>query len=160
MKDEEILRKQAIEMHAQGISIITIADRLGKTRQWVYKWLKRYEIGNDSWCQSFSTAPKTHVKSTSSEVEKTVVFIRKSLNEQKYSQKGALSILHELGRMNISPPSVVTINRILKRNNLLEKDKMREVKKKNILIILQTFNKWISLVLNILKEGFVITSLL
>jgi hypothetical protein len=39
MKDEEIIRKQALELHLKSISINDIADTLGKTRQWVHKWL-------------------------------------------------------------------------------------------------------------------------
>ena len=40
MKDEEIVRKQAVELHLKNIPINDIADALGKTRQWVHKWLK------------------------------------------------------------------------------------------------------------------------
>ena len=57
MKDEEILRKQAVELHLKSIPINDIADTLGKTRQWVHKWLKRYKTGSDGWYQSLSNAP-------------------------------------------------------------------------------------------------------
>jgi site-specific recombinase XerD len=158
MKDEEILRKQAIELRAQGFSITAIADKLEKTRQWVHKWLKRYKIENDNWFIALPNTPKKLIKSTSSEVENAIIFIRKSLNDQKYAQKGALNILYELGRMNIAPPSIVTINRIIKRNGLLDKGEKREAKKKNTPPTFLIFNRWISLGPDILKEDFGIIS--
>lgn len=45
MKDEEIVRKQAIELHLKSIPANIIVDTLGKTRQWVHKWIKRYKTG-------------------------------------------------------------------------------------------------------------------
>jgi hypothetical protein len=58
MKDEVIVRKQAVELHLKSIQVNIIVDTLGKTRQWVHKWLKRYKTGNDVWYQSLSNVPK------------------------------------------------------------------------------------------------------
>ena len=87
MKDEEILRKQAVELHLQGITIVNIAGKLIKSRQWVHKWLIRYKTGSDVWYQSISNTPKKPVKGISKDIDKTIVSIRKTLNEQKYAQK-------------------------------------------------------------------------
>lgn len=145
MKDEEIVRKQAVELHLKSIPVNIIADTLGKTRQWVHKWLKRYKTGSDVWYQSLSNAPKKPISRIPEDIEKTIVSIRESLKEQKYAQKGALNILYEFKRLNIKPPSMSTINRVIQRNGLLGKGTKREAKKKNILITSLMSNRWILL---------------
>jgi putative transposase len=142
MKDEEIIRKQAIELHLKSIPVNIIADTLGKTRQWVHKWLKRYKTGNDDWYLSLSNAPKKPVNRIPKSIEKTIVSIRENLKEQKYAQKGALNILYEFKRLDIVPPSMSTINRVIQRNGLLGKGTKREAKKKNILITSLMYNRW------------------
>jgi putative transposase len=142
MKDEEIIRKQAVELHLKSIPINDIADMLGKTRQWVHKWLKRYKTGNDVWYESISNAPKKPISRIPEDIEKTIVSIRENLKGQKYAQKGALNILYEFKRLNIIPPSMSTINRVIQRNGLLDKGTKREAKKKSILITSLMYNKW------------------
>ncbi|MCX6330908.1 MAG: helix-turn-helix domain-containing protein [Bacteroidia bacterium] len=159
MKDEEILRQQAIELHLKGMAIVDITDRLGKSRQWVHKWLNRYKSGDDKWYLSLSNAPKRPIKAVSEDIENTVVSIRQKLKDQKYAQKGALNILYEFERLNIKPPSLSTINRIIRRNGLIDRGTKREAKKKNILITSRMYNRWISWVPNILKVAPGITYL-
>jgi len=142
MKDEEIIRKQAVELHLKNIQINDIADTLGKTRQWVHKWLRRYKTGSDVWYQSLSNAPKNPISRIPEDIEKTIVSIRETLKGQKYAQKGALNILYEFKRLNIIPPSMSTINRVIQRNGLLDKGTKREAKKKNILITSLMYSKW------------------
>lgn len=151
MKDEEILRQQAIELHLKGTAIIDITDKLGKSRQWVHKWLGRYKSGDDKWYLSLSNAPKRPIKAVSEDIENMVVSIRKKLKDQKYAQKGALNILYEFERLNIKPPSLSTINRIIRRNGLIDRGTKREAKKKSIQITSRMFNKWISWALNTSK---------
>jgi len=131
MNDEIILRKQAVELHLKGFNKIRIAEKLGKSRQWVHKWIGRYlQIGGDSWYKSFSTAPSKITNKTKDEIEDLVVSIRKVLDGQKYSQKGALSIMYEFKRIGITPPSITTINRILKRHHLIGESMNKMVKKR------------------------------
>jgi hypothetical protein len=47
-------------------------------------------------------------------LEEIVLEIRRRLENQSCSQKGAISILFALEKIGIKPPSVPTINRILK----------------------------------------------
>ena len=142
MKDEEILRQQAIELHLKGTAIVDITDKLGKSRQWVHKWLNRYKSGDDKWYLSLSNAPKRPVKAVSEDIENTVVSIRKKLKDQKYAQKGALNILYEFERLNIKPPSLSTINRIIRRNGLIDRGTRREAKKKSTQITSRMSNRW------------------
>jgi putative transposase len=143
MNDEIIIRKQAVELYLQGTSVIEISDKLGKTRQWVYKWLNRYKRGEVDWFHSLSNAPRKPSKHISKKIEQTIVTIRQNLNVQKYAQKGALNILYEFERLNIEPPSIATINRVLKRNNLIKSSDTKVAKKKSIQIAFIMFNKWI-----------------
>jgi len=160
MKDEEIIRKQAVELHLKSITINDIADTLGKTRQWVHKWLKRYKKGSEVWYQSISNAPHKPISRIPGDIEKTIVSIRENLKEQKYAQKGALNILYEFKRLNIIPPSMSTINRVIQRNGLLDKGTKREAKKKNILISSQMYSKWTLLGQSILEVAVGITYLI
>jgi transposase InsO family protein len=57
-----------------------------------------------------------------------VIEIRKRLSNNPYSQRGAISILYEFDRLGLKPPSIATVNRILKRNQLLDKDSSKERK--------------------------------
>jgi putative transposase len=159
MKDEEIIRKQAVELHLKRIQINDIADKLGKTRQWVHKWICRYKTGNDVWYQSISNAPKKPISRIPEDIEKTIVSIRENLKGQKYAQKGALNILYEFKRLNINPPSMSTINRVIQRNGLLDMGTKREAKKKNILITSLMYSKWTLLDQSILEGAVGITYL-
>jgi hypothetical protein len=129
MRDEEIIRKQTVELHLKNIPINEIADALGKTRQWVHKWLTRFKTGSDVWYQSISNSPKKPIIRIPEDIEKTIVSIRKNLKGQKYVQKGGLNILYEFKRLNIDPPSISTINRVIQRNGLLDNGTKREAKK-------------------------------
>ena len=53
MEQEEILRQEAVRLHLQGMSPSSISSLLGRTRQWVHKWLKKYEQSQDKeWYKS------------------------------------------------------------------------------------------------------------
>lgn len=155
MDDEIIIRKQAIELYLNGISTVDIAQQLGKSRQWVHKWIKRYQtIGGDEWYNSISRTPKQIQGKTPPKTEDLVVRIRKSFEGRMYSQTGALSIMYEFERLGLKPPSIATINRILKRNNQINKSSVKQKKKQNTLTILHWFNRWIWLVQNTLQGVF------
>lgn len=131
MGQEEVLRQEAIRLHLQGVSIHDIANKLDKTRQWVYKWLQLYKRSTVvDWYKSRSRAPKHVSNKTDKEMECLVVKIRQQLSQQLYAQKGAISILYEFNRLGIAPPSLPTINRILSRNNLTGTATVKQVKRK------------------------------
>lgn len=120
MEDELIIRQQAVELYLKGVPISNIVHKLGRSRQWVHKWITRYRSeGGDDWYLSRSTAPKQARNRTPRKEEELVINVRKALADRRYSQTGALSIMYEIERMGLKPPSIPTINRILKRNNLI-----------------------------------------
>ena len=129
MEQEEILRQEAVRLHLQGLSIKLICEQLNRTRQWVYKWLKKHEQSSSKeWYKSGSNTPKHIRTKTELPMEQTVIEIRLRLSNQVYAQKGAINILYEFERLGIKPPSISTINRILRRNNLIEKSKVKCLK--------------------------------
>lgn len=121
MANEEALRSQAIAMHSQGKSVATIARELRRSRQWVHKWINRYIEQSKDWNVSKSTAPHSNPNKLSSALEDKVIAIRKQLKESPYLESGAYSIWHKLREEGINAPSVASINRILNRNNLVDR---------------------------------------
>lgn len=129
MEDEIILRKQVVELHLQGVPISDIVHSLGRSRQWVHKWINRYRsVGGDDWYLSISTAPKRPRQRTPRKEEDLVINVRKALAGRRYSQTGALSIMYEIKRMGFHSPSIATINRILKRNDLITSSSVKQKK--------------------------------
>lgn len=129
MEDEFILRKQAAELYLKSDSISDISRKLGRSRQWVYKWITRYRTkGGDTWYLSESTSPKHSSNRVALQKEELVVNVRKALEGRAYSQTGALSIMYEIEHLGLKPPSIPTINRILKRNNLINLSSVKQRK--------------------------------
>ena len=128
MEQEEILRQEAIRLYLQGVPVKLISEQVNRSRQWVYKWLNEFKEGSSDWYKTKSTAPKTiHIK-TSNQTEQLVIDIRKRLQNEPYAQKGAISVLYEFERLGVKPPSISTINRIFRRNNLLCQSEVKRLK--------------------------------
>lgn len=117
---EEELRKQAVAMIGMGRSVTEVSRELGKSRQWVYKWINRSSEDNPGWSKSQSNAPHKVPNKTCSDIEMAVVRTRKMLDRDPYKESGAYPIMHELIRQGIEPPSIATINRILKKHGLVK----------------------------------------
>jgi putative transposase len=131
-KKEEELRIKAIARYIKGEKPSSIYLDLGRSKSWFFKWLKRFREGNELWYKDLSRAPKTVYRSTELYIEHLVTKIRKSFESTKYAQIGASAIGWELTKLKIEPPPVWTINRILKRNNLIkEREKGYKPKGKN-----------------------------
>lgn len=120
MAKEEVLRKQALELYLQGKKEVVIARELGLTRQWVHKWVKRYETQGDDWYCSRSHAPHNR-RSTPTGLEAQVIETRQILFQSPYLESGAYAIWHRMKEQGIVPPSVATINRILRKHGMTRK---------------------------------------
>lgn len=121
MAKEETLRLKAIDMHTHGVKVAEIARMLGRTRQWVHKWINRHRDCADGWERSLSNAPYRKANKISDELEALIVSSRKKLNRSPHMESGAFAIWHDLKAGGTEPPSVSTINRILSRNGLSRK---------------------------------------
>lgn len=106
------LRQEAVTRYLSGESATQICRSLGKTRQWLYKWLQRQEeLVQDA-------SPKRAHNRTPVEIENAIIAARKKLQNTKYAQIGVNAINSELYRQGISPVPAATVKRILKRAGL------------------------------------------
>lgn len=121
MANEEALRRKAVEMHREGKKPSKIAREIGKSRQWVYKWVNRSKVGEEGWYESHSHAPHESRTKTSSAKEEKIVEARQHLTESPYMEAGAYAIWHYMDSLGEKPPSVATINRILSKHGLTNK---------------------------------------
>ncbi|GIW54448.1 MAG: integrase [Nitrospiraceae bacterium] len=120
--EEQQQRVNAITSFLQGAAISTICRTLGRSRRWFYKWLKRYDPTNPEWACDRARAPKQISHKTPPAVIRMVCEVRNRLLKTKYAQRGALAIQWQLKQMGIEPlPAIWTINRILKRQGLVDR---------------------------------------
>ena len=121
--EEELLRKMAIEQFLKGKSPISIYGDLGRSKPWFYKWLHRYQSGQDEWFKDESKAPH-HPNKTPEDTQKLVTSIRLQLEENPFAQIGVSAIQWELRKLGVPPPPNWTLNRILKREGLVKKNSL------------------------------------
>ena len=119
--DEKQLRETAIRRYENGESPKTIYQGLGKSEAWFFKWLKRYQCDGQDWAESKSRKPHHIPKKVDKTMEQAVIDTRKDLEKKLYAQIGAFNISWHLNQQGITPPPIPTINKILKRNELIRK---------------------------------------
>lgn len=108
----------AVQRFKNGENPESICASLGKSKVWLYKWIKRYSGEEPSWCEDRSRRPLSTPLHTPAEVEEIVRMVRLNLyNQQLFC--GAQAIYWEMDELGVRPlPSIRTINRILSRNDL------------------------------------------
>jgi transposase len=55
--EKQKLRKKTIKLLLSGKPVKEICEIIGLSRQWVYKWYKRYLKGDKLWFKEHSRAP-------------------------------------------------------------------------------------------------------
>ena len=120
-KREETLRIEAIKRYLIGEKPCNIYRDLSRTKVWFFKWLNRFQQGDPCWFKELSRAPKSPRYALPIHMEQLIVNIRKKLEKTKYAQIGAGAIRWEITKLNIEPPKVWNINRVLKKNQLVKK---------------------------------------
>ena len=135
--EEEIqLRKLCVQLSAEGKNVTQIHRELNRTRDWVYKWLERSRSGQSDWYLDQSRAPRNKPGKIGKELEQAIVNSRIKLAkrdspETKYAFCGAVAIHQELDNLGYrNKPALSTINRVIKRNGLITKQK-KEAKEKS-----------------------------
>lgn len=124
-------RMLAIRRYLNRESPATIARSLGYSRKWIYKWIERYESSDegDEWFRSRLPVPHNNPRQVSSEIVEAVKLVRLSLYNQGLFC-GAQVIEWELEDLGVKPlPSLRTINRILRREDLTHRRTGRYVPK-------------------------------
>jgi transposase InsO family protein len=119
--DEERIKEQAMQRYENGESAKSIYESLGKGKTWFFKWLKRFKSGSLAWAKEQSRKPYNSPKKIVKSMEQAIIEKRQELEQTLYSQIGALNISWQLGQEGTALPSMATINRVIKRNNLTRK---------------------------------------
>jgi transposase len=121
-------RREAIRLVVdEGVGKADAGTQVGRTRQWVNKWLREYREHGDDALVGRSRAPKTQPTKTPPGVAAKILEIRESLDDNPVANVGALTILSELERAGFTPiPSLRTIERILHTAGVTRKRTKRQ----------------------------------
>jgi transposase-like protein len=122
---EQELRKQAIERYLKGEPPKSIYLDLNRSKNWFFKWLKRYQSGEPNWYEDHSQAPRKRPKAISDTDRKRIIETRLQLESQKYAQTGPSAIKWELTKAGQPLPSDSTIKRVLRQEGLIKKNSIR-----------------------------------
>ncbi len=118
--DEKIKQHRilALQRFKAGEKPESICTSLGRSKVWLYKWIKRYSDDDLLWFEDRSRQPISMPHRTTAEIESIVKMVRLNLyNKELFC--GAQAILWELEDLGVQPlPSLRTIGRILARNGL------------------------------------------
>ncbi len=131
MDEKHKIRIEAIKRFLAGERpAAKIYRSLNQNRQWFYFWLRRYNPNNDNWYKDIQKINKVVHNKIDEKIETLVCNIRNKLAKIKYSQRGALPIQWELKKLKVKTPPIWTINRIIKRNNLVKEPDIYEKRNK------------------------------
>lgn len=119
---EEEIRIEAIRRYLTGEKPKSIYRDLKRSKKWFFKWLKRYQNGEDDWYKDQLRAPINRPNEINEEERQRIISIRKKLESEPYAQVGVSAIKWELKKLGLSFPSDMTINRILKQEGLVKKN--------------------------------------
>ena len=119
---EQNLRKKAINLYLKGGTPKSIYSELNRSKNWFFKWLKRYQTGDPDWYKDKSSAPKKKPTAISEIDRQRIISVRTRLDSQKFAQIGVSAIKWELSKSGLAFPSDRTINRVLKREGLVKKN--------------------------------------
>lgn len=93
----------------------------------MYKWITRFQSNDPDWYLDESKEPKAKPTKLNAELETVIIHTRQQLAKHdtpqtRYAYHGAVAIHQRLDEMGYKDkPHLSTINRVLKRNQLIEK---------------------------------------
>jgi putative transposase len=121
----------AVKRYLSGDKPSSIYKPIGKSKQWLWYWVNRYDPHNPKWYKNRSNSSKPIYNKIDSGIEQLICNIRKRLENTKYSQVGPLTIQWELKKLGVQQiPHTRTISRVLKRNDLVKEPKKYEKRNK------------------------------
>ncbi|MGH2766715.1 MAG: helix-turn-helix domain-containing protein [Actinomycetota bacterium] len=124
LRTEHERRLVAVSRVLAGEQVVAVARSVGRTEQWLHKWLRRYEAEGDAGLRDRSRAPKHPPPRTPPHVVEAVLGTRDALEESEHGGVGAEAIRYELELKDLDPlPSLSTIERILRRAGKTAKPK-------------------------------------
>ena len=119
---EQGLRKTAVNRYLKGETPKSIYTDLKRSKNWFFKWLKRYKSGEPEWYKDKSKAPVNRPAAISKVERQRIISTRIHLESQKFAQIGPSAIKWELSKSGYSLPSDSTIKRVLKSEGLIKKN--------------------------------------
>ena len=120
---EQELRKEAIRRHIlEAEPPKEIYTSLKRSKEWFFKWLKRYQSGAADWFKDRSRVPATKPKEISTKEREIIIGTRTRLESEPYAQIGVSAIKWELHKLGLPLRSDSTINRTIKREGLVKKN--------------------------------------
>jgi hypothetical protein len=119
---EQDLRKTAVNRYQKGETPKSIYTDLKRSKNWFFKWLKRYKSGEPEWYKDKSKAPVNRPAAISKVERQRIISTRIHLESQKFAQIGPSAIKWELSKSGYSLPSDSTIKRVLKSEGLIKKN--------------------------------------
>ncbi len=122
---EQELRKTAIKRYLKGELPKSIYTDLARSKNWFFKWLKRYRSGEPDWYKDRSKAPLRRPTEISNIEKQRIISVRKHLESEKFAQIGSSAIKWELSKSGHQIPSDSTIRRVLKNEGLIKKNFVR-----------------------------------
>jgi len=102
----------------EGRSHREVARRAGVSKAWVTKLVARYREGGDAAVEARSRRPKSCAHAVAVAMQLAIVDVRHELDAAGYDS-GPHTIAHQLRVRGLTPPSVATIWRVLKRHGLI-----------------------------------------
>lgn len=114
-RTEVELRREAVRRRLAGESPVEIAHTLGRSRQWVAKWVRRQEAEAGDWATGRKRGPARAPHRTAPELEALVLAVRERLVANPWAQVGAEAIAWEMRKLGVEAPPRRTIERILAR---------------------------------------------
>lgn len=101
MSHELQLRQRAIRLKQAGASVTTICQQLHRSREWFYRWWRRYTLDGPAALHEQSRSPKTRPTALSSDLRQAILSIRDRLMRrqgprERYRLAGAPTIRYEL----------------------------------------------------------------
>lgn len=122
---EQQLRQKAIERYLNGEQPKNIYQDLNRSKNWFFKWLKRFQTGDPKWYEDHSKAPKRSPQKLSDLQRQRIIETRMRLENEKFAQVGVSAIKWELRKSGNHLPSDSTINRVLKAEGMIKKNIVR-----------------------------------
>ena len=126
--DEIKQRQRASERFQDGESAEAICASLGRSRSWLYKWLRREETAGNEWAQSLSRRPHASPRQTAPDREQQILAIRQTLVRERRFY-GAQAIAWEMADRGLPTVPVRTIDHVLKRHGQIATPARRYVSK-------------------------------
>ncbi len=132
MDGERELRRRAVELSGEGAKPAEIAIELGRSRQWVTKWLARYRSEGNNGLAGRSRRPYASPSRLGAEVRDEIITVRRLLEADRHANRDATAVQAEIEKRGLigAVPSLASINRVVAAEGLTRPYRKR-VRSKN-----------------------------